>query len=304
MKRSAAAPKIVRPEARSPVPEEAPRGKNVRTRPDPRVSVPPPAPKPRTPRVPLAERFARLRARVAPVYARARRPVATALRVGVALAAIAGSVALARLVEKHARTSPAFETRTIDIGGAEHLTRDEVIAAAGLHVGQNVFVVPPEDAEARLLRHPWIASAHVERRLPATYTIRVRERHPAAVLALSALYLVADDGTVFKHLAAGDPDDLPVVTGLREEDAEDVTERTVVLSSVVALLDAWRTAGLARRAPIQEVHVEADRGLSVWVGRDATLVRLGSGPWRTKLSRLRRCGVCLERCRSMRSDRR
>lgn len=267
--------------------------RNIRVRPSDRASSPSPSssslPAPvRQPGVSISIRIARARDGLRRVIERTRGPVGVFVRIAAAVAAIAGSVALARLCERHARTSPAFETRTVDIGGAERLTRDEVLAAAGLRVGQNVFVVPPEDAEARLLRHPWIANAHVERRLPGTYTIRLRERHAVAILALSSLYLVGDDATVFKRLAPPDPTDLPVVTGVAEEDLADLAERTNVLSSVVTLLDAWRTAGFARRAPLGEVHVEPDHGLTVWAGSDATLVRLGLPPYRAKLTRLRR----------------
>jgi len=220
---------------------------------------------------------------------RLERPAKLVARVLVVLACTGGTIALARLVERHVCTSPAFATRTIDVEGSERLTRDEVLAASGLREGQNAFETGPDEAEERLRDHAWIAAAHVERRLPGTFVVHVRERRAVAVLALGALYLVAEDGAVFKRVGAEDPVDLPVITGVeRARFTSDRAYRTSLLLEVVALLHDWRGAGLLNRAPIGEVHVEADGGLSLYVGDDALYARLGRAPFREKLGRFRR----------------
>ncbi len=217
------------------------------------------------------------------------RPARAAGQALVVLACIAGSVAVARLVERHVRTSPAFATRTVRVEGRARLSEREVLEAAGLAVGRNAFETSPEQAAERLRDHPWIASAHVERRLPGSFVVQLRERRAVAVLALGALYLVGEDGAVFKRVAVGDPVDLPVITGVeRERFTVDRAWRTSLLLEVVAMLHDWRGAGLQRSAPVGEVHVETDGGLSLYVGSDALHARLGRGPFREKLSRLRR----------------
>lgn len=159
---------------------------------------------------------------------------------------------------------------------------------AGLALGRNVFEVSPEQARARLLEHPWIVEATVSRRLPSSYRIELREQSPAALLMLEKLYLVGEDGTVFKSLDPGDPIDLPVITGVDPaEFRSDLALRSSLLLSAVGLLHDYRDAGLFRREPIAEIHVEDDRGLSLYVGKDATQVRLGQRPYRKKLARLR-----------------
>jgi cell division protein FtsQ len=200
-----------------------------------------------------------------------------------------GSLALARLLERHARTSPAFATREITVEGLGRLTRDDVLSATGLALGRNVFEVGPEEAAERLERHPWVASAHVVRRLPGTYRIRVRERTAVALLALGGTYLVGDDGAVFKRAAAGDPLDLPVITGVeRARFTRDRGYRSSLLLELVALVHDWRTTGVERRAPISELHVESDGAITVWAGDGPVQIRLGRAPFRDKLVRLRR----------------
>lgn len=207
-----------------------------------------------------------------------------------ALAAmVALFVAAGRLLERHMRTSEAFATRVIDVMGNDRLASEEVLQAAGLSLGKNVFEVSPEEAQRRLVEHPWVASANVARRLPDTYSIEVSERKPVALLALDTLYLISADGGVFKSLEEGDPSDFPVITGV---DAESFTHdrglRTRLLVSVVSMLHDYRDAGLFRREPIAEIHVAPDESFSVYVGKDATHVRLGKAPFRRKLRQFRR----------------
>jgi cell division septal protein FtsQ len=140
----------------------------------------------------------------------------------------------------------------------------------------------------RLEQLPWIEYVSVRRRLPGRYSIDLRERRAVALLAAGELYLVSDEGIAFKPLAASDPADLPVITGVdpnrRTQDAEGVSS---ALMSAVALMHDYQDAGLARREVISEIHVEGDGALSLYVGPDATYVRLGKAPFRQKLERFR-----------------
>ena len=287
---AAPSPRPAAPSARATTPEPALPPRNSRVAPAPsRATVPPAAAAPREPRPSLRESVSALRLRARVFSARLARPANVLARVLVVLACTGGTIALARLVERHVRTSPAFATRTVTIDGNERLTTVEVLAASGLRPGQNSFEISPEAAEERLLAHPWIVAAHVERRLPGTFVVHVRERHAVAVLVLGALYLVAEDGAVFKRVGPTDPVDLPVITGVeRERFTSDLAYRTSLLLEVVALLHDWRGAGLVARAPIGEVHVESTGGLSLYVGDDALYARLGRAPFREKLARFRR----------------
>jgi cell division protein FtsQ len=92
-----------------------------------------------------------------------------------------------------------------------------------------------------------------------------------------------------KPFEEGDPVDLPVITGVDARRFDrDRSYRTELLTASVALAREWESASLARREPIAEIHVEPDEGLTLFVGDDGTEVRLGRGPYRAKLARLRR----------------
>ena len=206
----------------------------------------------------------------------------------VALGSVAVLVAVLGLLERHLKTSKSFAIEQVDVTGNEQLTSAQVLKAAGLALGQNVFAVGPEQARKNLLQEPWVETATVHRRLPGRYSIDIRERHAVALLAAGQLQLVSDDGVAFKSLEQNDPSDLPVISGLDPNlKTQDEQALSSSLLDSVALLHAYQDAGLARREPISEIHVENDRGLALYVGSDGMYVRLGKAPFRQKLERMR-----------------
>lgn len=210
-------------------------------------------------------------------------------RVLVGAAVLGVAVFSGRAIEAHARTSPTFALKDVEVLGNAQLSRALVLGAAGVGPGMNAFALAPEVMEQRLLQQPWIRSAEVERRLPSTLRIEVQERVPAAVLSFDdTSYLVSTEGEVIKQLSGADPADFPVITGVdRTRFTADTNYRHAILSSVVSCLDDYRLSGLERREPVQEINVGAGDSVALYVGKDATLVRLGKGPFRRKLRLLR-----------------
>lgn len=211
-----------------------------------------------------------------------------AAKLAMVLLVLVGFGAAGRLVERYVRTSPAFAIREVRVEGASRLPREELLRIGGVLVGRNVFEMPPEDVRARLERHPWIADASVRRRLPGTLEIHVRERRAAAVLVVDRSYLIGEDATVFKSLEPGDPSDLPVITlASHERWLSDRPAFGTLLLDVISLMHDYRRMGLESRGSISEIHVDADDGLSLYLGDDAMQVRLGHGAYEPKLRRLR-----------------
>ncbi|MCZ7682021.1 MAG: cell division protein FtsQ/DivIB [Sandaracinaceae bacterium] len=259
--------------------EDTQRVSNRRVRPKPAPAAP------AEPRPSLRERLGVVRA----LGAKLRRPAEIVLRT--LIVAVVGGWArwpwVASSSGTCARRRPSRSAPSSSRATCARAARSSSSGRASRSAGTS-STSPPEEAEERLSAHPWIAEAHVTRRLPGSYEIEVRERRAVALLALGEVFLVAEDGAVFKRAEDGDPIDLPVITGVeRERFLRDRAFRTSILLEAVALLHDYRGAGLARREPIGELHVERDDGLSLYVGEDATYVRLGHGPFRPKLRRLR-----------------
>jgi len=188
----------------------------------------------------------------------------------------------------YARTADAFAIRKVVIEGNRRVEEIDVRRAAGLQIGSNVFEVPIAKARDRLLQHPWVKEATVVRRLPSRVRVELVERTPVALVALDQLYLVSEEGVVFKRLGVDDPADLPVITGIASERFyDDFDYRTAVLLRSMALLQDYNGAGLSELEPVSEIHFESPTGIELFVGDDGMHVRVGNGQHRHKLRRLR-----------------
>jgi cell division protein FtsQ len=202
---------------------------------------------------------------------------------------VAGAVAwIGQQTIEYARTADAFAIREVVIEGNHRLEAIDVRRAAGVQIGSNAFEVSTETARDHLLQHPWIKEATVVRRLPNRVRIDIVERTPVALVALDQLYLVSEDGAVFKRMGVDDPADLPVITGIASERFyDDFKYRRAVLLRSMALLQDYEGAGLADQEPVSEIHFEGQTGIELFVGQDGMHVRLGEGQHRQKLRRLR-----------------
>jgi len=212
------------------------------------------------------------------------------------VAAAAGLLWLGTETARYARSADAFAIREISIEGNTQLKDIDVRRAAQLQIGSNIFEVSAEDARNHLMQHPWVEDATVVRRLPGRVRIQMVERKPVALVALDQLYLVSEEGAVFKRLGVDDPVDLPVITGIASEQFyDDLDYRTEVLLGSMALLQDYEGAGLADREPVSEIHFDGANGIELYIGDDGMNVRLGAAQHRQKLRRLRRVLERLER---------
>jgi hypothetical protein len=188
---------------------------------------------------------------------------------------------------RKATTADYFAVAEIRITGNSRLTEAEVIGAAAIERGVNIFRVDVEVIAQRLKQHPWVLEAKATRKLPRGLEIGIVERKVEALVLFDVPYLVDDAGTVFKRWAPGDPTPSPVISGLsREQLALDGDAVQTAATDAIALARRYRAQGLERVAPLAEIHAEVDGGFSLTIGTDPFYVRFGRGPYRQKLTRL------------------
>jgi cell division protein FtsQ len=102
--------------------------------------------------------------------------------------------------------TPIFHAQHIKVVGAETLRPDAIRELAGVDASTNVLHLDTEAVAGRLLADPWIASATVERDLPATLVVEIVERRPVATVpAMGAGSILANDGTVLPEAGALPP---------------------------------------------------------------------------------------------------
>lgn len=179
--------------------------------------------------------------------------------------------------------------REVRFTGQRHASEQDLAEAATVRRGDNLLRADLGQLERAVAKVPWVKRAEAHRRFPAAVEVRIEEHQPAALVELSGLYLVSADGEVFKRAAPGDGLDLPVVTGISREDfVQRPAEAKPQLAGALALARAYAQAGLAESAPISEIHLEADQGVTLYVGAEGTEVRLGTGDLPQKLNRLQK----------------
>ncbi len=176
-----------------------------------------------------------------------------------------------------------FKLTNIEVDGNRRVTRSELLQWAGIDESTSVWQAPPDRVRMRLRAHPWIQRANVEREFPNHLKIEVTERRPVAMVRLGELKLnyVDRSGRILGPLHAGDSPDFPVITGLEEVESSGFMP--------VAVHRALRFLRLCERMSgfeaISEIHVDVDRGITVFPLRTAVAVVLGWGSWREKLAR-------------------
>lgn len=187
-------------------------------------------------------------------------------------------------------TSPRFAVRTVLVSGNARRTAPEIAERAGIAVGENVFSLDLDQATAAILSDPWIARATATRKLPGTINVAVVEHEVHALVAIGGeLYLATADGELFKKFSDGDPVDLPIVTGLAPElVVKDRPGVAIAVREALEVVTELERAGIAKRYPIQEVHLEKDGTLAVVIGKAAITIQLGSAPFRGKIEQARR----------------
>jgi cell division protein FtsQ len=202
---------------------------------------------------------------------------------GVALV-VASAAGLAWALRRHITTSPRFAVAHFEVTGNDRLAADAVGAQSGIALGGNVFAVDLDAARARLLANPWIANATLARRLPGTIVVQLTERRAAALVAMGDTLLVTPEGEPFKRLEPGDPVDLPLVTGLDADTfAADRAGATRTVRRAIDLAAEYAHGPLARRSPLEEVHVDPGGAFQLVVGHGAMQLALGGPPFRRKL---------------------
>lgn len=195
--------------------------------------------------------------------------------VGAALLCVWGLV-------RYTRTSPRFAIKSIVTHGNVHRSPEDIARTGGIAVEHNIFATDLESAQTRLLGDPWIEKVTLRRKLPGTVLIDLVEREAHALIAIGAdLYLATRQGELFKKYEPGDPFDLPVVSGIRPDDvAEDKAGAVALIRRALDLVTDYEHSGPAKAHPVQEAHLEDDGGIVLVVGKDATALHLGRGPYR------------------------
>lgn len=182
-----------------------------------------------------------------------------------------------------------FRVKNIEISSTERLTREDVLAIAGVEPGMDLLRLNLKSVCEQLSRNPWVESVRVQRFFPDRISIGIVEREPVAVINMGYIYYLDGKGVVFKTLSQGDNLDYPVVTGFSEEDmATDPAGTEAALKSTCSLLKVLQEQGAFILADVSEIHYDKGFGFTLFTTSGGLPVKVGMEDFAPKVARFSR----------------
>ncbi len=133
---------------------------------------------------------------------RRKLPIGRVFKVGVILAVfgVIGfyAVKFSLDIYDNVMSSDYFLINRIDVAGNNNVPEEDILASAGVAVGQNNISVSIEEVETRLEKNPWLERVSVKRVLPDILEIIVQERVPR-------FWVLNEDGVMYYADQRGKP---------------------------------------------------------------------------------------------------
>ncbi len=222
------------------------------------------------------------RRRREPFLKRAAHRLAVALKAGLALALVSFIVYGSWWTYEQVISTPRLAVRHLSVSGALRAQPREIIRLAGIEEGQNIFSFSSSKVVRRIGENPWVLETAVHRKLPGTVKILVKERRPMAIVKkMKGLFVMDSSGKVFKKLASGDSLDLPLVTGLGRDAAEN---KSALMAPFLRLFSILENRDGFNIENVSEVHCDSDYGFTLYTLDDGLRLELGREDFEARLS--------------------
>ena len=176
-----------------------------------------------------------------PLSPRARKFRTIVINTGLCLAVLIVGVILSLTVW--------FQTEEIIVNGNGSIPKNEIIAASGLTMGDNIFTAPKSRAEEKLEKaFPYIQQAEIKAVFPNSISIDITMATPSCIIeGLGGYYIVSGEGKVLEVASTTDEIQAPVIEGVNVggKVAGDFVEygSTVVGESLKEMFTAFEELG-------------------------------------------------------------
>jgi cell division protein FtsQ len=127
---------------------------------------------------------------------------------------VPGIIAALKDARDGAANAAGFRIVSVALAGQHHVSREEVLAAAGVTDTTSLLFLDVEQTRERLKTNPWIADATVLKLYPGELQIGIKEREAFALWQKDGqVYVIAEDGTVLGPYVSPRLIELPLVVG-------------------------------------------------------------------------------------------
>jgi cell division protein FtsQ len=175
-----------------------------------------------------------------------------------------------------------FRVTAVEVTGSSRYTADEIIAAAGIQTGDNLFLIDSDAAARRITASkPYVSRVQIERRIPDAAIIRVTESVAFAVVSEGGDYWKLDaSGRILEHTDFSGTVGLIRVSGLNAQNPREGAQLEVAeayKTQLGYLLDIFKAidgAGIGRDVSNLDI---TNISAITFVYRGAVDVRFGGG---------------------------
>ena len=167
----------------------------------------------------------------------------------------------------------------IEITGAQHVTKAQILDVMGGDIGRNIFFVPLADRKKQLEQIPWVESASVMRFVPNRLGIEIHERTPVAFARIGSRISLIDAGGTLMELGSNSKFkySFPVIAGMGAN--EPLSTRAARMKSYNDLMRQLDSDGASYSKELSEVDLGDPEDVKVIAANSngEVLVHLGSG---------------------------
>lgn len=196
-----------------------------------------------------------------------------------ALGILAGFGATLYSYGKHSWRFRIDSSDQIEITGAQHVPKAQIMEVMGGDIGRNIFFVPLAERKHQLEQIPWVESVSVMRFVPNRLGVDIHERTPVAFARIGSRVSLIDAGGTLMELGPGSKFkySFPVIAGMNA--GEPVSMRAARMKNYNDLVRQLDSDGASYSKELSEVDLSDPDDVKV-VASDANgevLVHLGSG---------------------------
>ena len=196
----------------------------------------------------------------------------------VVLAICATAAAALYSYAKHSWRFRIDSSDQIEVVGAQHVPRAQIMEVMGGDIGRNVNFVPLAERKHQLEQIPWVESASVMRFMPNRLRIEIHERTPVAFARVGSRISLIDAGGNLMELPPGPKHkySFPAITGMNAN--EPLSTRSVRMKSYNELIQQLDSGGAHYSQDLSEVDLSDGEDVKVLTAdpNGDVLVHLGN----------------------------
>ncbi|MFC1650678.1 cell division protein FtsQ/DivIB [Candidatus Latescibacterota bacterium] len=176
-----------------------------------------------------------------------------------------------------------FNVVDVDVNGAEYIDYEEILNAAAIEIGGNIFEVDLRTV-SETLENEFIAEDFtVYKRLPNSIRINVNEKTPVALLNMKELIGVDKNGVPLPHIGAELAQNLPILTGIGTVSSLSDSAAIERLKAGLDLLEKIKDKAPSTYKRISEINVSNMSTLGISLIDNGLEVIIGEKDWIRKI---------------------